>query len=83
MTSSASTNSVMTVMMTEQPVMEPGDVVHHRRGRFLQLVFPRRRLPQFGERRSAGVTSATPATANPSNRRPVWPFDIFMPLALP
>ena len=28
-------------------------------------------------------TSATPATANPSNRRPVWPFDIFMPLALP
>jgi hypothetical protein len=29
------------------------------------------------------VASATPATANPSNRRPVWPFDIFMPLALP
>ena len=29
------------------------------------------------------VTSATPATANPSNRRPIWPFDIFMPLALP
>src|SRR5216684_9394745 len=28
------------------------------------------------------VASATPATANPSNRRPVWPFDIFMPLAL-
>ena len=29
------------------------------------------------------ATSATPATANPSNRRPIWPFDIFMPLALP
>ena len=26
------------------------------------------------------ATSAMPATANPSNR---WPFDIFMPLALP
>ncbi|OIQ84198.1 hypothetical protein GALL_340010 [mine drainage metagenome] len=26
---------------------------------------------------------ATPATANPSNCRPLWPFDIFMPLALP
>ena len=29
------------------------------------------------------ATSAMPATANPSNRRPVWPIDIFMPLALP
>ena len=29
------------------------------------------------------AASATPATANPSNRRPIWPFDIFMPLALP
>jgi hypothetical protein len=24
-----------------------------------------------------------PATVNPSNRRPIWPLDIFMPLALP
>ena len=29
------------------------------------------------------AASAMPATANPSNRRPIWPFDIFMPLALP
>src|SRR5712672_1364369 len=28
------------------------------------------------------TTSAAPTTANPSNRRPLWPFDIFMPLAL-
>src|SRR5580704_9190259 len=29
------------------------------------------------------AASATPATANPSNRRPIRPFDIFMPFALP
>ncbi len=29
------------------------------------------------------AASAMPPTANPSNRRPIWPFDIFMPLALP
>ena len=29
------------------------------------------------------ATSAMPATANPSKCRPIWPFDIFMPLALP
>ena len=29
------------------------------------------------------VASATPATANPSNCRPIWLFDIFMPFALP
>src|SRR3954452_20620695 len=27
-------------------------------------------------------TSAVPTTANPSNQRPLWPIDIFMPLAL-
>ena len=32
---------------------------------------------------AAPPASATPATANPNNRRPVWPIDIFMPLALP
>jgi hypothetical protein len=26
--------------------------------------------------------NAVPATAQPSNRRPIWLFDIFMPLAL-
>ena len=71
MISSASTNSVMTVMMHEQPVVEPVDVVHHRRGRFLQLVFPRRGLPQFGECRPAGRPAPCPpppipATAGPS-----------------
>jgi hypothetical protein len=29
------------------------------------------------------AASVMPATVNPSNRRPIWPFDIFMPLALP
>ena len=29
------------------------------------------------------AASAMPATVNPSNRRPIWPLDIFMPLALP
>ena len=29
------------------------------------------------------AASAIPATANPSNRRPIRPFDIFMPFALP
>ena len=29
------------------------------------------------------ASSETPAAANPNNRRPVWPIDIFMPFALP
>ena len=29
------------------------------------------------------AASVMPATVNPSNRRPIWPLDIFMPLALP
>ena len=29
------------------------------------------------------IASATPPTANPSNRRPIWLLDIFMPFALP
>ena len=38
----------------QQEIVKPGDVVHHRRARFLQCPFPRRRLPQFGECRPAG-----------------------------
>ena len=52
--SRASTNSVMMVMIHQQPIVEPDDALHHRRGGFLQLEFPRRRLPQFGECRPAG-----------------------------
>ena len=82
MTSSASTNSVIMVMMHEQQVMEPDDVFHHRRGGFLQRAFPTAAAAPFGKA-APPATSAMPATANPSNRRPIWPFDIFMPLALP
>ena len=75
-------DSVMTAMMHEQEVMERDDGVHDRRRVFLQLVFPRGRLSLFGDAAPLAI-SAKPATANPSNRRPIWPFDIFMPLALP
>ena len=48
----------------------------------LQLVFPRRRLPQFGKRRPARHQRHA-GHRQPQQPPPNWPFDIFMPLALP
>ena len=52
-TSSASTNSVMARDEPEQEVVEPDDVVHHRRGGLLESQLPGRRLPEPGQGRAA------------------------------
>ena len=82
MTSSASTNSVMMVISQSRKLWN-------------QMMFSITGEPASCSLYSHGAgcpssanaappaASATPATANPSNRRPIWPFDIFMPLALP
>ena len=82
MISSTSTNSVMMVMIQTRRVWNQVMLSITVGGRFLQGPFPRRGLAQFGNA-APPAASATPATAKPSNRRPIWPFDIFMPLALP
>ena len=79
-TRSASTNSVISVISTNRKLWNQTmfsitgeaagcSVISHGCGCAAKAVPPE--------------TSAMPATANPSNRRPIWPFDIFMPLALP
>ena len=81
-TSSASTNSVMTVMIQSSAlwkrvmlsmtgVAAPCSLYSHGAG-----------WPNSANAAPL-TTSAAPATADPSNRRPIWLFDIFMPLALP
>ncbi len=84
-TSSASTNSVISGDQHEQEVVEPDDVLHHRGAGFLKRPFPRRRLAQPPANAAPPVASVSSPTngANPSNCRPIWPLDILMPLALP
>ncbi len=53
MTSSASTNSVMMVMIQSSTLWNQMMFSITGVAGFLQLVFPRRRLPQFGECRPA------------------------------
>ena len=80
MTKSASTNRVISVMITSSRlwklmmfsitgVAASCSVISHGLG-----CAPKAAPP---------AASVMPATVNPSNRRPIWPLDIFMPLALP
>ena len=82
MTSSASTNSVMMVMIQtsrvwNQVMLSITGVADSCRVHSHGAGWPN------SADAAPPAASATPATANPSNRRPIWPFDIFMPLALP
>ena len=83
-TSSASTNSVITVMIDQKPIVHPHDAVHHRRRRRLQIQLPRAAARHFfGKSRATGQQRNAPPTPIPETGGPIWPFDIFMPLALP
>src|SRR3954454_3753665 len=81
MTSSASTNSVMMVISQNRKLWN-------------QMMFSITGVAASCSVYSQGAgwpisanaappqASAAPITVNPSNRRPLWPIDIFMPLAL-
>ena len=82
MTSSASTNSVMTVISTNRKLWN--QVMFSITGEAASCsVYSHGAGCPNSANAVPPAASAMPATANPSNRRPIWPFDIFMPLALP
>jgi hypothetical protein len=82
-TKSASTNNVMMVMIQSSQLWNQmmfsitGDAA------CCNLISHGAGCPIISANAVPLAASATPTTANPSNRRPIWPLDIFMPLALP